>query len=89
MAYEIVKESEAPPIPAAAVKLSTQAKEITEMLTALLKGGVGKVPVPEGKDAKGLRIGIGRIASNSGYKDRFITYTADPPDGFVYIRARN
>ena len=88
MAIEIIKEEDAPAVPIKAQPKSDYALEIAATLQKLSKGGVAKVPVPEGKEAKGVRIGIGRIASNMGMRDQFITYEPDPPDNFVYIRKK-
>mgnify|MGYP006200385669 CR=1 FL=1 len=62
---EVVKASEAPPPP---VKMSKASAELVEALKALKKDEVLQLTPDSGKSRRGLKTGIGRIASRAGIK---------------------
>lgn len=78
MEWEIIAEKDAPKPPK---PLSKATAETVRMLNSLKDGQVGKVRPAEGKSVRGLKTGLGRVASGQGLKIQ----TWDQ-DGFVYVK---
>lgn len=79
--YDVLKDSDAPRPPKPQSKI---ASEVLAMLDALKNNETARVRIPEGMSPKGIRISIGRIATNNGLKAQ--TWTVQEEDGIVYVK---
>lgn len=73
--WKVVDKKDAPPRPAKAPTSSATTNAIRELLQKMKVGQLVQIPMPElqeGQDpknrGKGIRISVGRIASNAGIK---------------------
>ena len=79
--FEVIRDSEAPRPPKPQSKI---ASDVLAMLNGLEKNQVARLKIPEGMSSKGIRISIGRIATNNGLKAQ--TWTVQEEDGIVYVK---